>query len=206
MTKKLLFIIPLVFIACSSKKLAKSENLTALKWHYKIYKDIQNMNLDQADDDFLSLEAEHPSSIYIKTDLINLFLVHQEQYEYDVSLFYINQYEQRFATVKEIPWVEYQKIKLTYIKYSNPYTNQEAILDLIAMCNRYIKTYPYSKFVPEVSTILVKAELTDKYLNAKISALYKKLGKEKAAEQYKTTIPKNSKPPVIPWYKKLFYW
>ncbi len=206
MIKKLLFIIPLFFIACSSKKLAKSEKLTALNWHYKIYKDIQNMNLDRADDDFLSLEAQHPSSIYIKTDLINLFLAHQEQYEYDLSLFYLNQYEQRYSSFREIPWIEYQKIKLTFIKYSNPYTNQQAILNLITMCNNYLAKYPDSQFAAEVSTILAKAELTNKYFDAEISRLYKKLGKEKASEKYKTNIPKNSKPPVIPWYKKLFYW
>jgi len=206
MTKKILVLIPiLLFLGCSTKNNLK-ENLTALSWHYKIYKDIQNNNIDQADDDFLSLEAEHPSSVYIKTDLLNLFLAHQQIQEYDLSLFYLNEYEKRYATPKEIPWIEYQKIKLNYLKYDNAYTNQEMLLTLITMCKNYLTNYNNSSFAPEVSTILAKAELTNKYLNDKISKLYKKLNKQKASKLYETKIPKNSKPPVIPWYKKLFYW
>jgi outer membrane protein assembly factor BamD len=207
MTKKTLLILPLLFfLGCSNKSLNKAENLTALKWHNKIYKDIQNENLDQADDDFISLEAEHPSSIYIKTDLINLFLAHQTIEEYDLALFYLKEYERRYATLQEYPWIEYQKIKLNYLKYQNAYTDQEKILDLIRMCKNYLHNYPASNFKPEVNTILAKAELTNKYLDDKISKLYKKLEKEKASKLYKTKIPKNSKPPVIPWYKKIFYW
>ncbi|ACM93646.1 putative lipoprotein [Nautilia profundicola AmH] len=208
MTKKTLLLLPLLFfIGCSSKnEVTHSENLTALSWHYKIYKDIQNTNLDQADEDFISLEAEHPASIYIKTDLLNLFLAHQQLKEYDLALFYLNEYEKRYASVQEIPWIEYQKIKMNYLKYSNPYTNQQMLLNLITMCDNYLKKYPNSNFSPEVSTILAKAELTNKYLDAKISNLYKKLDKPKASELYKVKIPNNSKPPVIPWYKKLFYW
>ena len=207
MTKKTLLILPLLFfMGCSSKNVTKAENLTALKWHNKIYKDLQNANLDQADSDFISLEAEHPTSIYIKTDLLNLYLAHLSISEYDLALFYLNEYEKRYATLEEYPWVEYQKIKVNYFKYDNAYTDQQMLLNLIAMCKNYLKNYPASSFKPEVSTILAKAELTNKYLDAKISKLYKKLGKDKASKLYETKIPKDSKPPVIPWYKKLFYW
>ena len=206
MTKKILLIPMFLFLGCSTKNVSHSENLTALSWHYKIYKDLQDSNLDQADEDFISLEAEHPSSIYIKIDLINLFLAHQQVQEYDLALFYLNEYEKRYATPEEIPWIEYQKIKLNFLKYDNAYTNQKQLLDLIAMCKDFLKHYNNSSFTPEVSTILAKAELTNKYLNDKISKLYKKLDKPKASKLFKTKIPKNSKPPVIPWYKKLFYW
>ncbi|WP_456480224.1 outer membrane protein assembly factor BamD [Nautilia sp.] len=206
MIKKALLTLPLVFfLGCASKNVKHNENLTALKWHQKIYEDIQNSNLDQADDDFLSLEAEHPSSIYIKTDLLTLFLAHQQNEEYDLALFYLNEYEKRYASGSEIPWIEYQKIKLGFFKYDNAYTDQEMLLNLIAQCKNYLYKFPASKYTPEVNTILAKTELTNRYLDDKISKLYKKLGKEKASKLYETKIPKNSKPPVIPWYKKLFY-
>jgi outer membrane protein assembly factor BamD len=207
MTKKTaLLILPFLFLGCSTKNVTHSQNLTALSWHYKIYKDIQDSNLDQADEDFISLEAEHPASIYIKTDLLNLYLAHLAIKEYDLARFYINEYEKRYASSREIPWIEYQKIKIYYMGYTNAYTDQEKLLNLIAMCKHFLINYPDSKYTPEVSTILAKAELTNKYLDDKISKLYKKLDKPKASELYKTKIPKNSKPPVIPWYKKLFYW
>ena len=208
MIKKNLLILPLLFfIGCSSKNdVTHSENLTALSWHYKIHKDIQDSNLDQADEDFVSLEAEHPASVYVKTDLLSLFLAHQQNKEYDLALFYLDEYEKRYASGDEIPWIEYQKIKMNYLKYDKPYTNQQMLLDIITMCNNYLKKYPNSCYAPEVSTILAKAELTNKYLNAKINKLYKKLDKPKASKLYETKIPNNSKPPVIPWFKKLFYW
>lgn len=206
MLKKTLFLIPLLFLACSNKNVVHYENLTALNWHNKISKDVKSNNLDQADDDFLSLEAEHPASPYIKTDLIILALAHANQGEFEVAKFYLDQYEKRFASSEEIPWVEYEKIKLDFFKYNNPYTNQKELLNLIESCKNYLKYYPNSQFKYEVNTILAKAELTKKYLNYKIYKLYKKLDKPKAAEKFKTDIPKNSEPPYIPWYKKIFYW
>ena len=203
----LITVLTLFFFGCSSKNnVTHSENLTALNWHYKIHKDIEDSNLDQADEDFLSLQAEHPSSIYIKTDLLSLYLAHQQNKEYDLALFYLSEYEKRYSSVEEIPWIEYQKIKMNFLKYDTPFTNQKMLLDIITMCDNYLKKYPNSSYAPEVSTILAKAELTNKYLNAKISRLYKKLDKPKASKLYETKIPSNSKPPLIPWYKKLFYW
>ena len=203
---KLLLLLPLFFfLACSSKK-PKYENLTALKWHEKIAKDINSYDLDQADDDFMSLEAEHPASIYIKTDMLILAFAHAKNEEFKVAKFYLNQYENRYATIQEKPWIEYQKIKFDFLAYDHPYTNQEKLLNIINESKAYLNTFPNSQFKYEVNTILTKAKLTKKYLDKAIYKLYKKLDKPKAAEKFKTDIPKNANPPVIPWYKKLFYW
>jgi outer membrane protein assembly factor BamD len=206
MLKKALFLIPFLFLACSNKQILHNDNLTALAWHSNISKDVKENNLDQADDDFMSLEAEHPSSPYIKTDLIILSLAHANIGEFEVAKFYLNEYEKRFASKDEIPWIEYEKIKFMFFKYDNPYTNQKDLLNLIDSCKNYLKFYPNSQFKYEIHTILAKAELTKKYLDDKIYKLYKKLDKHKAAEKFKTDIPKNSEPPHIPWYKKIFYW
>ena len=207
MFKKGLFFLPvLLFIGCSTKEVVHYENLTALSWHQKIYKDIKENNLEQADENFISLQAEHPRSIYIKNNLLSLFLAHKKEEEFELAKFYLDEYKKRYATLQEIPWIEYQKIKLDFLAYQNAYTNQKHLLDLIKSCKKYISKYPNSNYIYEVNTILAKANLTKKYLDDKISKLYKKLDKPKAANLYKTTIPKNSKKPYIPWYKKLFYW
>jgi len=203
--RKLLLIIPLFFLACSHKP-KPNEFKKELKIHQQLKKDIKDTFLDNADNDLMNLEAEFPSSPYIKSDLLILYLAHLKNEDYILAKFYLNQYEKRFASSKEIPWCEYQKIKIDFLAYHNAYTNQKQILDLIDKCKKYKLTFPNSIFLPEVNTIYMKALLTNKYLNAKIYKLYKKLGKEKAAKLYKTKIPKNSKPPKIPWYKKLFYW
>ncbi len=202
--RKILFLIPLFFLACSHQPNKNSHN--ELKIHQQLRKDIQNYYLDNADDDLMNLEAEFPSSPYIKSDLLILYLAHLKNEDYILAKFYLNQYEKRFASAAEIPWCEYQKIKIDFLSYKNAYTNQKKILDLMNECKNYKLNYPNSTFLPEINTIYIKSLLTNKYLDDKIYKLYKKLGKNKAAQKYKTNIPKNSRPPYVPWYKKLFYW
>jgi len=201
---KILFLIPLLFLACSHK--ANKEIKTSLQIHQKLKKDINSVLLDDADNDFMDLEANYPSSPYIKSDLLILSLAHLKNEEFDLAKFYLNQYEKRYASIKEIPWCEYQKIKITFLKYQNAFTNQKELLDLKKSCENYKLKYPNSIFLPEVNTIYIKTLLTINYLNDKINKLYKKMDKPKAAKKFKTELPKNSLPPHIPWYKKLFYW
>ena len=200
---RLLLLIPLLFLACSKNPAQIHDEL---KIHQQLKKDIDNTFLDNADDDLMNLEAEFPSSPYIKSDLLILYLAHLKNDDYILAKFYLNQYEKRFASIKEIPWCEYQKIKIDFLSYQNAYTNQKRILELIKECEKYTLTFPNSTFLPEINTIYIKALLTKKYLDDKIYRLYKRLSKEKAAKLYKTNIPKDSKPPKVPWYKKIFYW
>jgi len=194
----------LLFLGCTSKNKTE-KNLTANAIHSKIYKAINTNYLDEADNLFLTLEAEHPGSIYIKTDLMSLYLAHLKYEDYELAKFYLDQYEKRFASLEEIPWCEYQKIKIDFLSYQNAYTNQGKVLKIINKCKEYKIKYPNSRYLYEVNTIYLKALLTNKYLDDKIYKLYKNEGK-KAALEYKTNIPKNSKPPKVPWYKKIFYW
>lgn len=205
MIKKLLFASSLLFLAGCSHK-SNKEFKTDLQLHQHIKKDLGDAFFDKADNDFMSLEADYPGSHYIKSDLLALYLAHLENKDYILAKFYLNQYEKRFASINEIPWCEYKKIKIEFLKYQNAYTNQDEILNILNMCENYIQNYPKSEFLPEVNTIYTKVHLTNKYLDKKISKLYKRLDKPKAAKFYNTKIPKSAKEPVIPWYKKLFYW
>ena len=206
MIKKIVFISSLLLLMGCAQKKSDKHFKTDLQLHQKIKKDLKDSFLDNADNDFMSLEADYPASPYIKSDLLALFLAHLENKDYILSKFYLNQYEKRFASINEIPWCEYKKIKIEFLKYQNAYTNQAEILNILNMCKLYKQNYPNSEFLPEVNTVYAKVYLTKEYLYKEISVLYKKLDKNKAAKLYKTKIPKASKPPVIPWYKKLFYW
>ena len=199
---KLLLLIPFFFLGCSHK--ANKDVKTSLQIHQKLKKDINKAFLDDADNDLLDLEAEYPSSPYIKSDLLSLYLAHLKNEDYILAKFYLNQYEKRFATTKEIPWCEYQKIKTDFLSYQNAYTNQKEILDLLDECKKFTISYTNSNFLPEVNTIYIKTLLTKLYLDDKIYKLYKKL--DNKVKIKKPNIPKNSIPPYIPWYKKIFYW
>ncbi len=208
MIKKIFFtFLALIFMAgCSKNPEINKDYKTSLENHQHIKQDIIDNSLDKADNDFMSLEADFPTSMYIKSDLLSLFLAHLNNQDFELTKFYLNQYEKRYASIQEIPWCEYQKIKINFSKYQNAYTNQKELLDLISQCKLFKSTYPKSIFMPEVNTIYIKAVLTKQYLNDKIKKLYIKLGEKKASQKFKADIPKDSIPPHIPWYKKLFYW
>jgi len=198
---RLLFLIPLFFIACSTKKINFK---TAQDIHKNIYKAIYS-DLDKADELFLTLQANYPASEYIKIDLLALFYAHLKEEEYELAKFYLDEYEKRFANKKEKEWCEYQKIKIDFFSYQNAYTNEGKILDILKKCENYTISYPNSKFLYEVNTIYAKVYLTKLYLYDKINKLYIKLNKPKSAEKYRVKIPKST-PPKIPIYKKIFYW
>jgi outer membrane protein assembly factor BamD len=194
-----------MFFGCSSKN-ENLSNLSANALHKKFIQAIRYKNIDKADDIYLELEAQYPGSMYIKTELLILYYAHLKNEEFELAKFYLNQYEKRYASLKEIPWCEYEKIRIDFLSYQNAYTNEGKILDIIKECENFNLNYKDSTFIYEVNTIYVKALLTKLYLDDKIYHLYKKEGKIKAAQKYRVKIPKNSIPPKVPWYKKIFYW
>ncbi len=205
--RKIILLLPLLlFLGCSSKNAQLQKNLKAITIHSQLSKAVQNNMLDKADNLFMTLEAEHPSSMYIKTDLLILYFAHLNYGDYQLAKFYLSQYETRYASKNEIPWCEYQKIKVDFLSYKNAYTNQARILKLIKECKNYKLNYSDSQFIYEVNTIYMKAFLTNIYLDDKISRLYKKEHKYKASKIYKRKIPADSLAPQVPWYKKIFYW
>ncbi len=195
----------LFFIGCSEKQQDLSK-LRAITLHNKIYDAIKYDNLDKADDYFISMQTQHPTSPFIKIDLLNLYIAHLKNEDYMLANFYLEQLEKKATSVDDIKWIEYQKIKVLFLQNHNAYTNQKLILNIISKCNNYLEKYPNSPYKYQVNTILAKAQLTKEFLNDNIKKLYKRLGKEKAANSIKTEIPKDAIAPKIPWYKKIFYW
>jgi len=194
----------LFLLGCANNK--QPINETALFWHNSIYKNIMLLDVDTADDRFTSLEVEHPNSIYIPTDLLILAKAHLYNQEYQLALFYINEYEKRYANRYEKEWCEYQKAKIRFFSITNPYTNQKNIMDTLNFINQVISIYPNSVYKYELNTMKKKLEVTLLIFDNKIASLYKKLDKPKAAEIYKKNINTPVIPPHIPWYKKIFYW
>jgi len=194
-----------LFTGCADKN-KDITNQTALYWHNSIYKHINNLNLDLADDDFTSLEIEHPNSHFIPIDLLILAKTHFNNEEYQLAEFYIDEYEKRYANRYEKKWAEYTKAKIRYFSLTNPYTNQKKISDTLSFVNSVLNKYPNSVYNYELNTIKKKLELTQIVLDNKIANLYKKLDKPKAAKIYEKNTTQKIIPPYIPWYKKLFYW
>jgi len=193
-------------VGCANKEL-KIENQTALKWHQIIFDSIKNRNLDNADDAFTSLEVEHPESNFIPIDLLNLSIAHAKNYEFELAIFYMNQYKKRYASFENKEWAEYMIAKYKFYSIQNAYTNQAAINEAIKYINSILNLYPNSIYNYELNTMKLKLELTKKLFRERIANLYKKLDKPKSAKLYEEKIDLNNViPPQIPWYKKLFLW
>ena len=195
-----------LFSGCADKENKVIQNQTALFWHNAIYKNINKANLDAADDRFVSLEVEHPNSPFIPTDLLLLSEVHEQNGDYQLALFYMNEYEKRYANRYEKEWCEYKKAKIQFFSLKNAYTNQKKLQNTLAFVNNVLNKYPNSIYNYELNTIKKKLELTTIVFDNKIANLYEKLDKPKAVKLYKKDIKTNIIPPQIPWYKRLFYW
>ena len=206
MKKVILPAIFLLFVGCSTKQDEISDQ-TALFWHNKIYKSVNYMDLDKADEYLTSLELEHPQSQFIKKDLLVLYKAHKDYDDYELANFYMNEYKKRYASQNEYPWCDYKILEVDFDSITNAYTNQAKLQDLIAKTKKYKLNYPNSPYINEVNTILIKLTTTNLFFNKQISILYKKLDHPKAAKIYDNNIStKNTIPPHIPWYKAMFYW
>jgi outer membrane protein assembly factor BamD len=206
MKKTSLTILLLLLITGCADKRDKISEQTPLFWHNKIYKDLSFLNIDQADDDFTSLEVEHPNSDFIPTNLLILFYAHYKNGEYKLAEFYLDEYKKRYANRYEKEWCDYMKIKIKFLSFDNSYTNQKKLLDTLKETKEILKRYPNSPYRYELNSIKAKLEATIISFDNKIASLYKRVGKEKSVAHYKKEENQTIIPPYIPWYKKLFYW
>lgn len=198
-----------LLLGCASKKTPNQEleKETALHWHNEVYQALDSIELEEADEVFSTLESEFPKSPFIKRDMLALFYAHKNAKEFGIAKFYLDNYKKRYASKEESIWCEYQRIKLTYQSIENSYTNQKKLTLLQGDLEGFRESYPNSVYNNEIGTMLKKTKLTKKFFNQRISDLYTKLDKPKAAKLYKTDI-NNSKivEPTVEWYKRLFYW
>jgi len=174
---------------CASKnKSEETYNKPAAYWYKEILKKINAGNLDKADDAYTSLASEHVASPLLKEALMILFNAHLEEEEYLMANFYLENYIKRFASSKNIEYLKYLKIKSRFSEFKHPKRNQKLLLDTITEANRYKEKFPHSVYNPMVDTILTKLYLTELILNKEIVSLYKRLGRDKAAEIYQKKI------------------
>ncbi|NPA54910.1 MAG: outer membrane protein assembly factor BamD [Epsilonproteobacteria bacterium] len=203
----LLALIVMLFLGgCFSHQKSVSLHQTALQWHQQIYKDINNQDLDKADDDFTSLEVEYPNSPFVAQDLLILAHAHKEFKEFTLAEFYLKEYQQRYASLDEKKWALYKRAEYRFFSLHNAYTNQKHLYDTLNFIKKALQTYPNSPYKYELKTMQKKLEASIILFNNQIAKLYQKLDKPKAAQIYQQPTTTDIIPPQIPWYKRIFYW
>lgn len=203
-----IFVVLMQF-GCSDKQ-NELYNKPALFWYKLIIKDVRDLDLEKADNHYVSMSSEHVGSPLLAPTLLILAQAHMDSEEYILANFYLDNYIKRYGTTSKNEYARYMKIKANYLSFSHPNRNQELLLQTIKDTAKYIDMYPNSIYRPMVETMLVRMELGEYYLNKNIKKLYERIDHDNSAKVYeemlKSSSLKESKmiEPDIPWYRILF--
>ncbi|MGW8169056.1 MAG: outer membrane protein assembly factor BamD [Sulfurovaceae bacterium] len=183
----------LVFGGCASKNKVEEYGKSAEYWYQQIGDSIAKNSLDKADKYFVSLKSEHPRSPMIETATIMIAHAHMEKEEYLLAGYFFDEYIKRYGGFSMAEYVEFMKIKASFLGIKKYYRDQKLIIDTIVKGESYLATYPNSQYAPLVDNMLIRLKMGQYLLNENIASLYDRTGKEEAAKIYRE---KNSVYPI----------
>lgn len=199
-----------MFSACSQKEDAKEYNKPATYWYNKIVSNVANLKLDEADEDYLSLESEHRNSPLIPNALIILANGHIEYSQYELAVYYLEKYEKRFAHNKNIDYIDFLKVRAKFLSFKDPLRDQQLLYDTLNNIDDYVLNYPDSPFIHTIKTMQSRLYMSKASFEYEISQLYTRVDKPEAAQFYKEQSMSHSidmdkvNPAQTPWYKSIF--
>ena len=200
-----------LFSACSSKNTKVQEyNKPALYWYQQMLDEISMADLEAADDTYISLESEHRNSPLLPTATLILVNAHMDEEEYELANFYLDEYIKRYGMSKNIEYVRYLKIKANFLGLKYALRDQKLIEDTIIQISDFKVKYPKSSYMPLVDTINARLFMAKASIDKSIADLYRKKGKEKAAEIYEQRVkeswvnPSEINPVEVPFYREIF--
>lgn len=196
----------LTFNSCASKK-SIIYNKQDTYWFNQIVKNINHNQLENANEAYTSLASEHILSPLLAKATLYLAKVYFDNEEYILSIFYYDEYINKFASTKEREYIEYLKLKARYKNVSHISKSQISIQNAINAMNNFNIIYPNSIYNDEVTTYLDSLMIAQSIQSKNIDKLYKKLGYTKYNSIKKEN--NNSKInyydlPKTKWYKKIF--
>ncbi len=185
--KSILAAMTLVFLlaGCASDDEVAEFNKPALYWYKKIGKSVINGNMDKADAYYISLKSEHMRSPLMQTSIMILAAAHMNNEKYLLSNYYLDEYNKRFSHPNSHEYVEFMKLKASFLGVKDVYKDQKHIMDGIDKANTFISRYPGSDYAPLVNTILIRLHMSHYMLNENIAALYERTDKPEAAKIYR---------------------
>jgi outer membrane protein assembly factor BamD len=199
-----------LFSSCAQKD--PEYNKPALYWYNKMIKSIKLFDLDKADDFYTSLQSEHRNSPLVAEASLILANAHSDEEEYMLSKFYYDEYIKRNSNKQNIDYIEYLKIKASFMGFKYQYREQQLTDDLINETTVFIARYPKSHYIEYVKDIQSRVYMAKLLLNQEIVHLYKKLDKPKAVIYYQNKLnlnwlnPKTIEDVDVPWYRAIFEW
>ena len=174
-----------LFAGCAKDDEVTEFNKPALYWYKKIGNSITNGNMDKADAYYISLKSEHMRSPLMPTAIMMLAAAHMNEEEYLLANYYLDEHNKRFGKDTDREYVEFMKLKASFLGVKDVYKDQKLIMDSINNANKYMLRYPGSAYTPLVNTILIRLHMSQYLLNENIAALYDRIGKPDAAKIYR---------------------
>lgn len=177
----------LVLLVGCAKSVEDTEefNKPAMHWYTKIAKSITDHNMDKADAFYISLKSEHVRSPMMPTAIMMLAHAHMQAEEYLLANYYLDEYNKRYGQSKKRDYIDFIKIKASFLGIKDAYKDQKLIQDSIKKAQTFVYRYPGSVYTSMVNTILIKLHMSQYLLNENIAALYDRTGKPKAADIYR---------------------
>jgi outer membrane protein assembly factor BamD len=189
----LAFTLALFFLGCSENDVVKEYDKPALTWYQDIVKEVAQVNLDKADNLYISLKSEHPQSPLLSTATMLLANAHMEDQAYIMADYYLDEYLKKYAAGSGVERAKFLKIKAAFLGIKDVNKEQKLMMDTLVDIDKFVKNYSNSIYLPVVSTIKVRLHMSQYLLNKNIASLYNRLGKDKAAEIYNS---KNAHSPL----------
>ena len=175
----------ILFAGCTSSQSVEEFNKPAFYWYKQIAKSIANGNMDKADSFYISLKSEHMRSPQMPTAIILLAHAHMNNEKYLLSNYYLDEYNKRYGEDANREYIEFMKLKASFLGIKDVYKDQKLIMDSIAKANTFTYRYPGSRYTPMVSTMLIRLHMSQYLLNENIAALYERTAKPDAAKIYR---------------------
>ncbi|BEK36924.1 outer membrane protein assembly factor BamD [Campylobacter coli] len=212
MRKKIFLFILLgvLFSACSTKNNEGLYNLSANEWYKQIIKDLQDKDLEKADDHYNGMASEHIADPLLETTQIILAQAHMDEEEYQLAEFYLDEYNKKFGNSRNADYIRYLKIKAKFDAFAVPNRNQALMLESQKEIDSFLKDYPYTEYEPLVQTMLTKFNLAVFYLNDTIHDLYERTEHTQSAKIYQERLQESEFyhqsiiKPELPWYRSIF--
>ena len=180
-----LFLLAFVFVGCGKHDEVHEFNKPALYWYKKIALSITNDNLDKADTYYISLKSEHVRSPLMPIAVMMLAHAHMNVEEYRLANYYLDEYNKRYGESGSRAYVDFMKLKASFLAIKDVYQDQKLIMDSIGSAQTYISRYPGSEYAPLVNTMLIRLYMSQYLLNENIAALYERTSKPEAAKIYR---------------------
>ena len=196
-------------VGCASDQ-EQEYNKPAVYWYNKMIKQVSNYQLDEADDTFISLEAEHRNSPLLPSAMLIIATAHMNEDEYTMANYYFDEYLKRFSLKANADYIRYLKIKTNFLAFKNQYREQELLSKTLKETDDFTKEYPKSHYIYLVQTIKARLLMTKALFDKNIADLYSRVDKPKASKVYNKRAKQswenqeNIKDVDVPWYRAVF--